>query len=230
MFIVGHRGARSAAPENTLNALRTGMACAGFVEVDVRLSLDRVPLLMHDPDIDRTTDGRGQVRDMTFKELAQLDAGDGEHVPTLTDVCRLVRGTCGLFIEIKEPGTEMEICAVLDREPVSPVWVVSFHSSVLETVAEILPGTPTGLIFSRQIPGAAEYAAKKNIHALLPRFDIAEPALVTAAHSKGILVVPWTLNGAGEWARAADMKVDGFATDDPCAAKAWMDALSQHST
>ncbi len=66
MFIVGHRGAMSAAPENTLNALRTGMACAGFVEVDVRLSLDRVPLLMHDPDIDRTTDGRGQVRDMTF--------------------------------------------------------------------------------------------------------------------------------------------------------------------
>jgi len=225
MFIIGHRGARAAAPENTLNAIRIGMACAGFIEVDVRLSLDRVPMLMHDPEGDRTTDGRGRVRDMTAEELAQLDAGNGEHVPTLTEVYRLVRGTCGLFVEIKEPGTEMDICAVLDREPVSPVWVVSHNSSVLETVAEILPGTSTGLIFSRQIPGATEYAVKKNIHALLPRFDITEQALVTAAHAKGILVVPWTLNGAGDWARAADMGVDGFAADDPCAAKAWMDEL-----
>lgn len=230
MFIVGHRGARAAAPENTLNAIRTGMACAGFIEVDVRLSLDRVPVLMHDPEVDRTTDGRGRVRDMTSGELAHLDAGHGEHVPTLTDVCSLVRGTCGLFIEVKEPGTEMEICAVLDREQVSPLWVVSYHSSVLETVTEILPGTTTGLIFSRQIPGAVDNAVKKNIHALLPRFDVADQDLVTAAHSKGILVVPWTLNRAGDWARAADMGVDGFTTDDPCAAKAWMDAVCKNST
>lgn len=230
MFVVGHRGARSAAPENTLNAIRTGMVCAGFIEVDVRLSLDRVPHIMHDPEVDRTTDGRGRVRDMTIDELGQLDAGNGEHVPTLSDVCRLVRGICGLFVEIKEPGTEMEICAVLVREAVSPVWVVSFHSSVLETVAEILPGTLTGLIFSHQMPGAADQAVKKNIHALLPRFDIAERALVTAAHSRGIKVVPWTLNRAGEWAQAADMGVDGFATDDPCAAKVWMDAVCNKST
>lgn len=221
MFIVGHRGAKMEAPENTLKAIRIGMRCAEFIEVDVRLTLDRIPVIMHDPGVDRTTDGEGLVRDMTYEELHNLNAGDGERVPSLSEVCRLVNGECGLFIEVKEPGTEMEICAVLDHESISPAWVVSFHSSVLETVSELLPGTPTGLIFPRPIPGVVEIARRKKIHGILPRFDIAEPELVASAHSSDITVVPWTLNDTGEWERAAGSGVDGFATDRPCSAKKW---------
>jgi len=211
------------APENTLKAIRKGMRCAEFIEVDVRLTLDRIAVIMHDPGVGRTTDGAGLVRDMTYEELHHLNAGDGEHIPSLADVCRLVKGQCGLFVEVKEPGTEMEICAVLDRESISPVWVVSFHSSVLETVSELLPGTMTGLIFSRPISSVVEVARRKNINAILPRFDIIEPELVTSAHSLNITVVPWTLNDTVEWERASGIGVDGFATDRPCSVKKWKD-------
>lgn len=223
MFIVGHRGGKMEAPENTPQAIRKGMRCAEFIEVDVRLTLDRIPVIMHDPGVDRTTEGAGLVRDMTFEELHHLNAGDGEHIPSLSEICRLVKGQCGLFVEVKEPGTEMEICAVLDRELISPVWVVSFHSSVLETVSDLLPETLTGLIFSRPMTGVIEVARRKNIHALVPSFDIVDPELVALAHSRGIAVVPWTLNDLTEWERAAGIKVDGFATDRPCSAKKWKD-------
>ncbi|MCU0632478.1 MAG: glycerophosphodiester phosphodiesterase [Methanolinea sp.] len=221
MFIVGHRGARAHAPENTQKAIRIGMKCAEYVEVDVRLSLDRVPVVMHDPTVDRTTDGKGRVGEMTFDELSTLDAGEGEHVPSLQEVCELVKGECGLFVEIKEPGSEMEVCAVLDREAPSPLWVVSFHSGSLEIVSEILPGAVIGFIYSRQVPGAAENAARKKQHALLPRFDLLVPELVGAAHARGIRVVPWTPNTAGEWEMAREIGVDGVATDDPCSAREW---------
>jgi len=197
------------------------MKCAEFVEVDVRLSRDRVPVIIHDADLDRTTNGRGQVGEMTIGELAILDAGEGEHIPSLCEVCELVKGECGLFVEIKEPGSEMEVCAVLDREAPSPLWVVSFHYAILETVSEILPDAVTGLIYSRPLPGGVGFAVRKNLQALLPRFDLLSLDLVVAAHERGIKVVPWTLNEPLEWARAVESGVDGFATDNPCAAEEW---------
>ena len=77
MWIIGHRGARAIAPENTLKAIRAGMVCADYVEVDVRLSRDGIPVIIHDARLDRTTSGTGQVNDLELKELKELDAGDG---------------------------------------------------------------------------------------------------------------------------------------------------------
>lgn len=226
MFIVGHRGARAAAPENTIRAIRTGMKCAEFVEVDVRLSGDRVPVIMHDTDVDRTTNGKGRLGEMTFEELRALDAGEGEHVPSLQEACGMVKGECGLFVEIKEPGSEMEVCAVLDREEPSPLWVVSYHYGSLEMISEILPDAVTGFIYSHKLTGGLDFAVRKKIQALLPRFDLLSPDMVTAAHARGIRVVPWTLNAPPEWVMAKDMDVDGFATDDPCAVRNWRNAFN----
>lgn len=224
MFIVGHRGARGLAPENTLKAIRTGMRCAEFVEVDVRLSLDRVPVVMHDPGLERTTNGTGLVGEKTAGELAALDAGDGEHIPLLTEICSAVKDRCGLIVEIKEPGSEIQICTVLDREAPAPLWVVSFHHGPLEIIPEILPDAMTGFIYSRQVPGAAEFAARKHFHAILPRFDLLSPELVVSAHSQNIRVVPWTLNDPAQWGSAAQMGADGVATDNPCALHEWRKA------
>ena len=110
MLIIGHRGAKGEEPENTLRAVRAGMACAESVEVDVRLSLDGVPVVMHDPLLDRTTNGTGPVNEYTKETLQTLDAGEGEKIPTLEEVCSLVAGHCGLFLEIKEPGSEEQVC------------------------------------------------------------------------------------------------------------------------
>lgn len=77
MAHIGHRGAGGLEPENTLRALRRGMECADFLEVDLRLARDGVVVAIHDATPDRTADGTGPVKDFTIKELKRLDAGEG---------------------------------------------------------------------------------------------------------------------------------------------------------
>ena len=95
MFIIGHRGARAVQPENTVTALKEGMKCTDFVEIDVRLTKDAVPVVLHDATLDRTTDGTGAVCDRTLRDLRWVDAGDGHPVPTLQEVCDLCLPSCG---------------------------------------------------------------------------------------------------------------------------------------
>lgn len=111
--VVGHRGAAARAPENTIASLARA-ACDGAdeVEFDVQRTADGVPVLLHDDTLDRTTSGRGALRDRTWPELRTLDAGThfspafaGERLPSLADACAWARGTgTGLSIELKQPA------------------------------------------------------------------------------------------------------------------------------
>ncbi|MCQ8894059.1 MAG: glycerophosphodiester phosphodiesterase [Methanolinea sp.] len=221
MDIIGHRGAAAAAPENTLSAVRLGMECADYVEVDVRLSRDHVPVIMHDPTVDRTTNGSGRVGEFTAADLRLLDAGKGEHVPTLEEVCLLVGGKSGLCIEIKEPGSELEVCGVLDRVARGPLLVVSFHRAALAMVHDVLPDVPLGLIHTQPVPPTPRKGEDPPFWAYLPRFDTLTRDAVAEVHARGMRVIPWTLDSIAEWERAREMGVDGFATDDPCGAWSW---------
>jgi glycerophosphoryl diester phosphodiesterase len=225
MFITGHRGARAAAPENTLAAIRIGMGCADFVEVDARLTRDRVPVVIHDATLERTTSGRGPVASCSLEDLLQLDAGSGEHIPSLREVCDLVREIgegCGLFVEIKDPGSEDEVFGVLREAAPRPLWVVSFHASSVAAAKHALSQATAGLIYSRALADPLGAAASAGAGAILPRFDLLLPGLAVQAHDQGLLVVPWVLNRPEEWERAVEYGVDGFATDDPCRAAGWM--------
>ncbi len=217
MWIVGHRGARAVAPENTLRGIRAGMKCADYVEVDVRLSHDGIPVLIHDARLDRTTSGTGQVNDLTLIKLQALDAGDGETIPTLLEVLPVVaQGNCGLVIEIKEPGSEEIICDIIRNSVSGKVMVVSFHFQSLSIMKTRLPDLKTGII----VP-----ATHENHHiddswflfdSILPRLDFLTPGLVRRARHSGKQVIPWTLNTPGELKKAIRMGVDGVVTDDPC--------------
>lgn len=221
MEIIAHRGASARAPENTLAAIRLALGCADYVEVDVRLSLDRVPVVIHDPTVDRTTSGKGRVGDFTTAELRALDAGHGEHVPTLEEVCGLVAGKAGLCVELKEPGSEIHVCEVLDRLSPSPLLVVSFHRASLAAVHEVMPETPLGLISTRPEIPTPRRDEDVPLYAFLPRFDVLTREVTREARSRGLRVIPWTLDSEAEWEEARRVGVDGFATNDPCRAKAW---------
>jgi glycerophosphoryl diester phosphodiesterase len=219
MLIIGHRGARAIEPENTLRALKEGMRCADFVEVDVRITRDGIPVVMHDAFIDRTTDGTGAVAQYTLPELKNFDAGKGERIPTLEEVCTLVSGNSGLFIEIKEPGSEGRIAEVLNEYRPEPLVIVSFHGETLLNMKERVPGAKTGFIYSKEIKSPVDAALAVKATVLLPKFVRVTQSLVRHAHSYHMLVIPWTLNTPDEFARANDLGVDGFATDDPCNAR-----------
>ncbi len=224
MLIIGHRGARALAPENTLLALRRGMACADFVEIDVRLTKDGIPVAIHDATVDRTTDGTGPVKGYTIEDLARLDAGEGETIPTLREVLDLVHGRAGLVVEIKEPGTEVIIVsALIDRMPQRFI-LVSFNPQSVAMAKRLLPGVQAGLISSAEIGDPAEFARPAQADLILPRRDRLSREMVEQAHDAGLLVVPWTLNTEDDLEEAVRLGVDGFATDDPCAARRYLES------
>ncbi len=217
MLIIGHRGC-NLEPENTLRALAKGMECADFVEVDVRMSKDGVPMIMHDRTLERTTNGIGMVKDFTLEQLKELDAGKGEKIPTLQEVLDLVRDR-GLLVEIKEAGSEEKICGMIKESGVRNVILVSFNPGSLRNSKEMLPDTKTGIIYSRAAENPSRLALGIKANILLPKYDLVSRELVEISHRHDLMVFPWTLNTNHEIRRAADMGVDGFATDDPCFAR-----------
>lgn len=219
MFIIGHRGAKAAEPENTLRAVREGMKCADYVEIDARLSRDGVPVVMHDSTVDRTTDGRGAVGSFTLAGLRTLDAGSGERIPTLEEVCREIRGVCGLFCEIKEPGSEEAVCGVLSREAPEDLWIVSFHAGSISAARDLLARAKTGLIISRMSGDLAGQAAEIGAAAILLKYDLLSPDLINACREHSLRIISWTLDTPAEFEKAAGLGIDGLATDDPCAAR-----------
>ena len=101
--IYGHRGSAGICPENTLLSFKTALEQgADGIELDVHLSKDGVPMVIHDETLERTTNGKGFVKDFTSDELQAFDAGRGEKIPTLKDVLKLLDGTSAeLNIELK---------------------------------------------------------------------------------------------------------------------------------
>lgn len=222
MLIIGHRGARGLEPENTLRALQRGMACADLVEVDLRLTRDGIPVAIHDATVDRTTDGTGPVKGYTIEDLTRLDASEGESIPTLGEVLALVEKESRLVVEIKEPGTEAIIASVLmDRMP-ERLFLVSLHPGSVAMAKQLLPGVQAGLIYSGETADPVALARSVQADVILPRWDLLSPEVVERAHDAGLLVIPWTLNTEEDIEAAAQLGVDGFASDDPCAARRYL--------
>ena len=219
MKIVGHRGARAVAPENTLRAVRAGLACADCIEVDVRMSRDGVPVIMHDATLERTTNGRGIVRNHSFEEIRRLDAGAGEQVPTLGEVIDLVAGRAPLLVELKEQEGIETVAETLTVACAEQVIFVSFLTEALARAGQLLPAIPRGLIYSRA--GLDSFIQARSVGAtlLLPRFDLANAMLIHHAHAENLRVILWTVNTAADLHAVAVMGADAVATDDPCMAR-----------
>lgn len=222
MLIIGHRGARGLEPENTLRALRRGMACADLVEIDLRLTRDGIPVAIHDATVDRTTDGTGPVKGYAIEDLKRLDAGEGETIPTLREVLDLIHSRAGLVVEIKEPGTEAVIASVLMDMMPDRLFLVSFHPESVAMAKKLLPGVQAGLIYSGATGDPVGIARSVQADIILPRWDRVSREVVEQAHDAGLLVVPWTLNTEDDFREAERLGVDGFATDDPCAARQYL--------
>ena len=234
--IVAHRGAPSTRPENTLASFRAAIELgARIVEFDVRLTRDRVPVVIHDATVDRTTDGTGAVHELALEEIRGLDAGDGERVPTLDEVLELLSGRAAAAIEIKllpgEPGFDAaddtvvrETHAALERSAFEgPALVMSFNPAWID-VSRSLDGTvPTGFLTTTIVPPAEAlaYAAGNGHTMILPGTRALVPvgrALVDRAHAEGVRVGTWTVDEPAEVRELLAMGVDAIASNDPAMA------------
>jgi glycerophosphoryl diester phosphodiesterase len=232
--IIGHRGARTNAPENTLAGLRRAhQEGASWVEFDVKLTKDNVPVLIHDETLERTSNGRGAVRDLTLAAIKMVDAGcpavfgsrfKGERIPTLEESLRLLLELgMGFNIEIKPcPGLERETSrvalAVVQRLwPASaPTPVVSsFKHASLEAARDAAPDMPRGYLAEKLEAGWVEHAKALGCATIHPGFKHLTADQVKLAKANGFPVLAWTVN---DRVRAVELRrwgVDSLISDVP---------------
>lgn len=230
--IIGHRGAAKHAPENTLAGIRMAASQgATWVEVDVKLTSDRIPILMHDDTLDRTTNRRGPVAALSLAEIRRVDAGRwfgpafiGETVPTLVEALELVWALgMGINLEIKPcPGRAEETAGValtlagsLWPEGTPPPLVSSFDFAALEMARLVAPDWPLGYLIDRRRADWAEQADRvkaATIHVNARRED---EKSVAAYLATGRPVLAYTVNSLAAAREVLSWGVTGVFTDTP---------------
>lgn len=234
--VIAHRGNSGPLPENTMVAIEGAIGLGvEMVEVDVRLTKDEVPILMHHDRVDDTTSGTGRVSDLTWDELKTLDAGvwrgqefAGERVRALDEVLSLTRGRVALNLDIKVPeaaaptviaAIKADVCARVvisgcTAKCLQTVWDLTTSIAVLFNLDELLLGTDpaeAGTVARRGINLAVESGAM----AINVPHRLVDAALVDQARDAGIGVWAFTVDEESRFRDLIDAGVDSLTTNWP---------------
>jgi glycerophosphoryl diester phosphodiesterase len=243
LSLQAHRGAAGLAPENTLAAFRTAIELGvDAAELDLQATKDGVVVVIHDDTVDRTTDGRGRIGDLTLAEIKRLDAGvkfgaafQGERVPTLRELIDLVKAGGNqrfrLNLEIKfvegregQPADlEERVLAVLGETGfLDRVITQSFHHAAAAKMKRLAPSIPAGLLVGqrRQPPDPVAAVRRHGVDYYAPHYSLVTPDLLRSLHQAGIPVVAWTVNDAADMRRLitsglGTLAGDGIISDHP---------------
>ncbi|MBL4680326.1 MAG: hypothetical protein JKY88_06335 [Pseudomonadales bacterium] len=214
---IGHRGASGHAPENTLKAfnLAIEMGCP-WIELDVYV-VEGELIVIHDDDVDRTTNGTGSVMESSLDYLRSLDAGENEQIPTLREVITLVDHRAGINIELKGPNTAQPVCALLN-EFCARGWDASEFLLSSFSHRELALGDriyPRGALFFKEVDDYFERTQKLGAHSLNLSSKLITQSVIKEAHDKGLKVFVYTVNQKIDMENLKKMGVDGVFTNYP---------------
>ena len=228
MQLIGHRGARGLAPENTISAFEKAreLGC-NFIEFDVMLSSDGIPFIFHDENIKRTTNGRG----LTAEYLQSLDAGrwfskkfKGEKIPTLNEAIQWLNTTnIRANIEIKPyPGTTDETTIALLTH-LNRYWpadkelplISSFSLEALTLTRSISPEIPIGFLMHKWQDNWQKIAKDLNCYSIHLNYKIAKSARIEAIKQEGYMVYIYTINSKRKAKKLFSLGVDAIFSDYP---------------
>lgn len=237
--IIAHRGASAFAPENTISSIAMALnSNADRIEIDVRLSKDNIPVLMHDRKLNRTTNGKGKIKDYSLEEIKELDAGSwfsrdyiGEKVPSLEEIINLVNGQKELLIEIKGgirryKGID-DIIVELIKNNEAESWCIiqSFDDRTLKNIRDKYPEIRIQkLFFVKPIflpividKGLSFYSNSKYefAEALNPNFRLTGKSFVRRKQNNGFEVNIWGGKKQCSYKRFFNTDINGFITNFP---------------
>ena len=203
----------------------------GGIELDVRITADGIPVVIHDATVDRTTNARGRVARFTYAELRTLDAGrrgeepgHGVRVPCLAEVLDWA-ATTGLVIntELKPAGSSSARIQLLramrkvirENGRADHLVVSSFDPVLMAAIADEHLGVETAIVVRRPMRNAPAYAQRLGVHGIHPARLVAPRRLIVAARASGLAVRPWTVNDARHIAAFATAGCEAIVTDYP---------------
>lgn len=220
-LIIGHRGASGYKPENTMAAFQLAAAQgADGIEFDVHLSSDRQIVIIHDERVDRTTDGHGLIANMSLAQIRELNAGDGERVPTLVELLATMGDSLLYNIEIKayqwrDKGLETAVFALIQQHNLQDKVILSSFSPIaLRRAQKAVSGTiPTALCrdkgYQQHLYRLADGEADHPHHTMI------DAPYMAWAQKRGYRVNTWTVNDSAEAQRLAKLGVHGIITNTP---------------
>lgn len=235
--IFAHRGASAYAPENTLAAFELAVVQnADAIELDVKLSSDDQVVVIHDQSVDRTTNGKGRVKDMPLAALRELDAGShfdvaykGESIPTLAQVLETVGRKLFINIELTNYSSPSDSLPLRVSELIHSfglaenILLSSFNPMVLRRIHKLLPTVPIGLLAHHRFSGALTRGwigkVLVDYQAFHPELRDVSQDLVERMHQTGHRVHVYTVNQVKDMVRLYTYGVDGIFSDDPIRAR-----------
>lgn len=219
-LVISHAACAGHAPENTLAGIRKAIELGSDgIEVDVQMSADGVPVLMHDLTVDRTTSGAGAIADLTLAELRNFDIG-GEPIPTLAEVLDLTKGNVLLVMEIKSPGIEMQVAKVVRHAgALDDVMTWSFYPKALEGMRSVEPRIPAALLIAPESlsawPSMREHALLIGVQGVSVFFLGITEAIAESCRRSGLALYSWTADQESQMQTLVGLGVDGICTNFP---------------
>jgi len=225
ILIIAHRGASNIAPENTLLAFRKAIELkADFIEFDVLRSSDGELVISHDENISRLTGKNGLVKEMTLKELKELDFGEGEKIPTLNELIETTEGHINLNCEIKVEGIVKKTIELFRKNNIINSTIVSsfMHDELLKfqleepnlKLASLEPTLGTKNLDWNIKKKMIDYCINYNLYAINPIVMMVDQQFINYAHENDIKVFPWTVDTKISIKKLIKFGVDGIITND----------------
>lgn len=213
---IGHRGAKGYEPENTLISFQKAVDLkVDGIELDVHLSSDGEIMVIHDKTIDRTSNGKGFVKNSTSSDLKELG------IPTLISVLDLVNQRCFVNIELKGIGTSKPVVDLIEHyilnknRKYNDFLVSSFDWNMLEEVKLLNPKIQIGVLTEESVEGALVFAKKVKAYSIHPDYRLLTKENVALMQENGFEVYPWTVNSKEDIQKIKSFQVNGIISDFP---------------
>ena len=219
---IGHRGAKGYEPENTLISFEKAIDFnVDGIELDVHLSLDGKLIVIHDETIDRTTNGKGFVNQLSLQELKSFRIENKYEILTLTEVLDLVNERCFINIELKGIGTAKPVVELIEHYIAKKNWnytdflISSFDLKMLEEVQMLNPKIRIGVLTEESVEEALAFAKKIKAFSIHPDYVLLSKENVALMQENGFEVYPWTVNSKEDIQKIKSFKVNGIISDFP---------------
>ncbi|NHC42752.1 glycerophosphodiester phosphodiesterase [Bacillus sp. MM2020_1] len=232
---IGHRGAAGYCPENTFASFNKALDLGvDYLEIDVQMTKDGELVVIHDTTVNRTTNGKGKVKDYTLKDIQNLDAGSwfdfkfaGEKIPSLSEFLDEFAGKVGILLELKKPSLYPQIVEKTAEELIkrklttgdSQMIVQSFDRDSLKRFHELLPSIPIGvlvknagvkMITNKDLRSFTSYVSYVN-----PKITMVNKRLIKRIHHHGLKTIIWTVKKKNDVMTLKELHVEGIITDFP---------------
>jgi len=228
---IAHRGFSSQTLENSIKAFKKAAnSGVDMVEFDVHETKDGHIVVMHDETLDRTTYGKGRIKDFELEEIRKFRTKDGELIPTIQEVIKILKNKCGLNIEVKDKNLTNKILDIIKKEKIeNKVMLSSFHSNVVRFIKEREPKIKTAWLVAETkrkiqilytlrffLPFFVTRKAKKmKVDAVGLHYTLITNKIVKELHKNSIQVGAWTVNTKEEFNRLENLGVDAIISDYP---------------